>query len=93
MEETVADRIRRKLSAELVPEQLDIVDESHRHKGHAGHDARGESHFHVTVVAGRFEGMTRVARQRLIYGILAEEMAERVHALALTTLTPTEAAR
>lgn len=93
MEETVAERIRRKLMAELAPARLDIVDESHRHKGHAGHDARGESHFNLTIVAERFDGMGRVGRQRLVYQILAEEMADRVHALALTTLSPAEAAR
>ena len=90
MPETVADRIRRKLNDALAAEQLEIIDESDRHKGHAGHDGRGESHFRVTVVAERFSGLSRVDRQRLVYGVLAEEMSDRVHALALTTLTPAE---
>lgn len=90
MQEKVADRIRRKLSEALAAAQLEIIDESDRHKGHAGHDGRGESHFRVKVVAERFAGLSRVERQRLVYAALAEEMSDRVHALALTTLTPAE---
>ena len=90
MPETVADRIRRKLNEELAAAQLEVIDESDRHVGHAGHDGRGESHFRVMVVAERFAGLSRVDRQRLVYAILAEEMSDRVHALALTTLTPAE---
>lgn len=88
-----ADRIRRKLTDGLAPERLDVVDESGRHAGHAGADPEGETHFHVTVVSPAFAGLTRVARQRMVYDLLAQEMAERVHALGLTTLTPEEAAR
>ena len=88
----VAQSIDRKLNAALSPERLDIVDDSHRHAGHAGHDGRGESHFNVTVVSDAFAGKSRLERQRLVYGVLAEEMAGRVHALALITLTPEEAA-
>ena len=87
----VAERIRQKLTDALRPARLEIVDESHRHEGHAGHDGRGESHFRVIVVADAFDGRSRVDRQRLVYGILAEELADRVHALALQTLTPDEA--
>lgn len=88
----IADRIRRKLTGALAPSRLEIVDDSHRHAGHAGHDPRGESHFSVTIVSGGFAGKSRIERQRLVYALLAEELAERVHALALTTLTPEEAA-
>lgn len=86
-----ADRIRRKLTEALAPEQLDVVDESGRHAGHAGARPEGETHFHVTIVSAAFAGRSRVERQRLVYGLLAEEMAERIHALGLTTLTPDEA--
>lgn len=90
---TYADRIRRKLTEGLAPERLDIADESGRHAGHGGAHPEGETHFHVTVVSAAFAGRTRVARQRMVYDLLAQEMAERVHALGLTTLTPEEAAR
>ena len=90
---SVADTIRRKLSERLEPVRLDIVDESHRHAGHAGARPEGETHFAVTIVAACFAGLNRVARQRLVYAILADELASRVHALSLTTLAPDEAGR
>jgi len=87
----VANRIRAKLTDELSPRALEIVDDSASHVGHAGHDGRGESHFSVVVVSDAFTGLSRVERQRQVYGILAEELADRVHALSLRTLTPEEA--
>jgi len=67
-----------------------ILDESHRHAGHAGARPEGETHFAVTIVAPAFGGLNRVARQRLVYETLADELATRVHALSLTTLAPDE---
>lgn len=90
---SVADTIREKLTARFAPVRLDIVDESQRHAGHAGARPEGETHFAVTIVSAVFAGQSRVARQRLVYQTLAEELASRVHALALTTLTPDEAQR
>jgi BolA family transcriptional regulator, general stress-responsive regulator len=87
---SVAETIRQKLTDGLAPLRLDIVDESHRHAGHAGARPEGETHFAVTIVSAAFVGLGRVARQRLIYQILADELATRVHALALTTLAPGE---
>jgi len=85
---TVADTIRRKLTEGLAPTRLDIIDDSHRHAGHAGARPEGETHFTVTIVSPRFAGLNRVARQRLVYETLAEELRTRIHALSLTTLTP-----
>jgi BolA protein len=86
----VADTIRAKLSDGLTPLRLDIVDESHRHAGHAGARPQGESHFQVAVVSAAFAGKNRVARQRLVYALLADELRTDIHALSLTTLTPEE---
>jgi BolA protein len=86
----VADRIREKLSAGLQPTRLEIVDDSHKHAGHAGARPGGESHFTVEVVSAAFEGMGRVDRQRLVYRLLEEEMAGPVHALALRTIAPSD---
>ena len=86
----VASRIRDNLTRELAPTRLELVDDSASHVGHAGHDGRGESHFNLVVVSAAFEGLSRVERQRRVYGILAEELADRVHALSLRTLTPAE---
>ena len=81
-----------KLTEALAPIELTIEDDSHRHEGHAGHDGRGESHFNVTVVSDCFQGRSRVDRQRLVYRILSEELADRVHALSVRALTSAEAA-
>jgi BolA family transcriptional regulator, general stress-responsive regulator len=87
---TVAATIRRKLTDRLAPTRVEIFDDSHRHAGHAGARPEGETHFAVTIVAAAFAGLSRVARQRLVYETLAEELATRVHALSLQTLTPSE---
>ncbi|MEX1147042.1 MAG: BolA family protein [Sphingomonadales bacterium] len=87
----VADSIRARLTGALAPVALDIVDESHKHKGHAGYREGGESHFHVTVVSDAFAGESRVARQRRVHAILADALAGPVHALSLKLMTPDEA--
>lgn len=90
-----SDRIERKLTEALKPARLNIEDESHKHAGHAGShaDGGGETHFNVEIVSDAFTGQNRVARQRQVYALLAEELNERVHALSLATLTPEEAAQ
>lgn len=88
---SVADRLRRKLTDALTPVALDIEDESAKHKGHAGWRPGGETHFRVAIVSAAFEGKSRVDRQRMVYDVLSDEMADRVHALALVTKTPAEA--
>ena len=87
---TVANAIDNKLRTRFDPARLSIEDESSQHRGHAGYREGGETHFRVEIVSSAFEGQTRVARQRLVYETLKEELAGRVHALALTTLTPAE---
>ena len=85
-----ATRMRTKLTEALQPTRLDIIDDSHRHAGHAGADPLGETHFNITIVSAAFDGKSRVARQRLVYDVVAQELKERVHALSLKTLTPAE---
>jgi BolA protein len=83
-------RIRAKLSQALQPTRLAIHDDSHRHAGHAGARAGGESHFRLEIVSPVFAGESRVARQRRVYALLDAELRDGVHALQLTTLTPEE---
>jgi BolA protein len=90
MTETYAARIRRKLEGAFTPLRLEIIDDSHRHAGHAGARPEGETHFNVTIVSDAFTGVSRVERQRRVYAVLAEELRERVHALQLKTLAPSE---
>jgi BolA family transcriptional regulator, general stress-responsive regulator len=87
---SVADTIRRKLTDRFAPARLDIEDESHHHVGHEGARSGGETHFSVTIVSAAFSGQSRLARQRLVYETLSEELSKRVHALSVTTLTPDE---
>jgi BolA family transcriptional regulator, general stress-responsive regulator len=87
------ERIELKLKTALSPVALDVIDESANHAGHAGAREGGETHFRVRIVSASFEGLPRVDRQRRVYALLADELRERVHALALVTLTPAEAAR
>lgn len=88
---TVASAITRKLEQALAPEHLTVVDDSHRHAGHAGARDGGESHFRVEIVSAGFDGKSRLERQRLVYQILCQELAGPVHALSLTARTPAEA--
>ena len=87
----MAAEIEKRLQDALGPERLEVVDDSEKHRGHAGHDPRGESHFRVTVVSASFAGQGRVARQRMVNAALAELLRDRVHALAMVTKAPGEA--
>ena len=85
---SVAGTIRAKLAEAFAPAALDVVDESHMHKGHVGARPGGETHFRVVMTAAAFEGLSRVERQRRVYDALAEELAGPVHALALKLNAP-----
>lgn len=88
----IAAAIRNKLTRAFAPTELVVEDESAKHAGHAGAREGGETHFHVRIVSAAFAGLSRVERQRKVYAVLKDELETRVHALALTTLTPDEAA-
>lgn len=82
--------IESKISAALAPTRLIVIDESAQHAGHGGHHSNGESHFRVNVTSPAFRGKSRIERHRIVHEILAEELAGRVHALALVAKTPEE---
>lgn len=79
----MAERIRSKLDAAFAPMWLEVVDESERHRGHGGWREGGETHFRVVMRAASLGAMSRVERSRAVHRVLADELAERVHALAL----------
>jgi BolA protein len=87
---SVADTIRQKLTERFSPTRLVVIDESHRHAGHAGARPGGETHFAVTITSAGFVGLGRVARQRLVYEVLKAELAGGLHALSLVTRAPDE---
>ena len=86
----VATEMLRRLTSSLSPTRLDLIDESEQHRGHAGHDPRGESHFALTIESAAFIGQSRVQRQRAIYAALGELMEDRVHALSIRAMAPGE---
>jgi BolA protein len=88
---SIADAIQSKLNEAFSPTRMNITDESHLHAGHVGARPEGETHFRVDIVSPAFGGISRVERQRMIYRVLAEELSDRVHALALQVRTPQEA--
>lgn len=86
----IKDRITQKLQASFAPQRLEVIDESHKHQGHAGHDARGESHFEVRIVSDSFANKSRVERHRMVYDALSLELEERVHALSIKAFSLNE---
>jgi BolA family transcriptional regulator, general stress-responsive regulator len=86
----IFEAIHDKLTAAFAPTRLEIEDESSRHAGHAGANPAGESHFNVTIEAQAFAGAPRVARQRMVYRALADELAGPVHALSVKAFAPGE---
>ena len=85
----VAASIRERLAA-LEPVQLDLVDESAQHAGHAGARPGGQTHWRLTIVSPRFSGQSTVARHRMVYQALGELMQNPIHALAITARSPQE---
>jgi BolA protein len=85
--------IRTKLMVGLEPTRLDVINESELHAGHRSSPGTGESHFRINVVSEKFTGKTRVERHRLINELLAEELAGRIHALAIHASAPEEPLR
>jgi BolA protein len=86
----IFDAIHDKLTVAFAPIRLEIEDDSARHHGHVGSRPGGESHFNVVIESTAFAGAPRVARQRMVYHALAEELAGPVHALSVKALAPGE---
>ncbi len=77
------DRITKTLTAAFRPDRLEVVDESHLHKGHEGAHPDGESHFRVRIASSQFAGKTRVEMHRMVNEALAPEIEAGLHALAI----------
>jgi BolA protein len=88
--QTRLDRLRATLTAAFNPAELDIVDESDRHAGHAGASEAGETHYSVSMVSEAFAGQNRLTRSRAVYKVLDQEFSHGLHALSLTLRSPTE---
>ena len=86
----IFEAIQLKLTSAFQPLRLEIEDDSARHHGHAGARPGKESHFNVTIESAAFVGAAKVARQRMVYHALAEELAGPLHALSVKALAPGE---
>jgi len=86
----VAREIEQRLRAALAPARLAVINDSGRHRGHAGDDGSGESHFTVEIEAAAFAGKNRLERQRAVNAALGDLLRERVHALAIRARAPGE---
>jgi BolA protein len=84
------ERIRSQLERSLPAAAVELIDDSHKHAGHAGaRDGRG--HFRLRIVSGAFAGLRPLQRHQLVYRSLGELMQTDIHALSITALTPEEA--
>jgi BolA protein len=90
---TTRDIIAEKLTGAFAPERLEVIDESHRHAGHAGARPGGQTHYSVHIVSQAFRGKSRIERHRMVNAALAAEIeGGGVHALAIRAAAPGEAA-
>ena len=85
---TAVERITRTLTEAFRPTDIQVVDESHLHKGHAGHRPEGDTHFRVKIAAEAFRGKSRVETHRMVNAALAGEFARGLHALAIEAKPP-----
>ena len=88
MQHSRAERIETQLRERFSPVHFVLTDQSAAHAGHAGARPGGETHYHIAMQAAAFEGVSRVARQRLVYDALREEFDTGLHALTLDLKTP-----
>ncbi|SPF80603.1 BolA family protein [Pseudoprimorskyibacter insulae] len=80
---TRAEEIQQRLQQAFAPSTLDVRDDSERHRGHAGYQEGGESHFHVTMRSDAMAGKSRIARHRAVHGAIGAELMGQIHALSL----------
>ncbi|MEJ6395155.1 BolA family protein [Gymnodinialimonas sp. 2305UL16-5] len=81
---TRTQKIETALQGAFAPRLLEVVDESEAHRGHAGFQEGGESHFRITLESEAFAGLSRIARHRAVHGALGPDLMSEIHALALT---------
>lgn len=87
--EATREKIERKMREALRAVFVEVIDESWKHAGHAG-AASGGGHFILQVVSDRFDGISLLDRNRMVFSALKEEMGKEIHALAIKAATPRE---
>lgn len=81
--------ITQKIKQAFEPDSFELINESEKHRGHAGYDGTGESHYRLIMTSKKFNALSRLERQRLVHSVLADELKSRIHALSLS-LSPSE---
>lgn len=79
----LAKEIESRLLATFSPEHLEVIDESEGHRGHAGYQEGGESHWRIIITGDAFDGMSRIQRHRAIHSAVGKDILDRIHALAI----------
>lgn len=87
---SVKELITTKLTEAFNPAVLEVIDDSHKHRGHAGARPGGESHFSVHIVARAFAGKSPIQRHRMVHEVLDVELKDHVHALSIKARSPGE---
>ena len=85
MSTAMVEQIRDRLVAALAPTELEVLDEGHKHAGHAN---AGKGHFHVRIVSGAFAGVLPIKRHRMVYAALDGLMDQGIHALSIDARAP-----
>ena len=80
---TRTEKIQSRLSEAFDPVLLEVVDDSESHRGHAGYQEGGESHFNVAIQSNAFKGLSRIAKHRAVHDALGKELMAEIHALSL----------
>lgn len=88
-----ADRLEHLIATAFDPAEVKVMDDSHKHAGHAGARPEGETHYRVQVISAAFDGQSRVQRHRAVNKAVQVEFDAGLHALQLQTLTPDEASK
>ena len=84
----IAEQIKHNITEAIELTHLEVINQSHLHKGHAGDDGSGESHFKLVVVWAGFSAYSRIERQRHVHKALGQDLIQKIHALQLSCLTP-----
>lgn len=79
------EQIRQRLADALAPVELAVLDEGHKHAGHAN---AGKGHFHVRIVSAAFAGVLPLKRHRMVYAALEGLMEQGIHALSIDAKAP-----
>lgn len=87
---SISEAIRQAVEAAFQPVHFELINESAQHRGHAGDNGTGESHFKLIIVSSVFESCGRIQRSRLVYSALDKAFSQGLHAISLELLTPGE---